>query len=372
VTLCRKAVRFACLIVLFAATVTVAASGSEVQLRVLGWGDLPPYELAFEEFARNKGVPTDLVNVEPFLLEETDVFDGLRSEMADIILFPNKQILGDQARMTNLLLPINTGKLQNYHLLHETLRKNPSYRSMDEKNGLKYGIPYRADIQTLLYNTGKMRKAPDSWMTLWSPRHAGKISPFGYQTEWNVGATLLAMGYKPETAYDMEAQVVDWDGVKKKLAELVQNSYAFWEWPPSDKIIEECDMIYGFGLLLRYLNKRESNWRVAIPREGVQLWIDDFCIAKGVKNFPGRLKAAYLFIDFMLTDEMQMRVYLDQYYVPVSTTAIKVLAQDYAEVRLTESFYRDNTTMLMSNMDIRTRNHYLNFWKKALEESGKK
>ena len=216
-----------------------------------------------------------------------------------------------------------------------------------------------------------MKVAPHSWEALWSSHHRGRVSPFGYQTEWNVGATLLAMGYKPEAVYNMEVQEIDWKSVSKKLAQLAQNSYAFWEWPPSDKIIKECDMLYGFGLLLRFLNQKDQNWRVTIPQEGVQLWVDDFFILSSMKRCPEKLKAAYLFIDYMLSDAMQLKVYEDQYYIPVTGSALTQLSSSISDVRINESFYKTNSHMLMQPMNMRTRNFYKLLWEKAVELSRK-
>lgn len=347
------------------------AEGQIIQLRVLGWGDLPAYETSFEKYASKKGITVDLVHVEPFLLEETDVFDGLRSEKAEVIIIPNKMLLQDQAQLKELLLPISTEELQNYNRIDATIRNNPLFQKLDEINGVRYGVPYRADIQTILFNATKLKEAPQSWQALWSSTHSGKVSPFGYQTEWNVGVTLLAMGYTPKTAYNMEAQEIDWKKVLTKLGKLAQNSYASWEWPPSDKLIEECDMLYGFGLLLRFSNLRDANWQVAMPQEGVQLWVDDFCISASLELYPEKLKTAYLFIDFMLSDAMQMKVYEDQYYIPVTSPALTQLSSAVTDVRINETFYKTNSHMLMQPMNMRTRNFYKLLWDKALESPKK-
>ena len=348
------------------------AGEDPVELSLAHWGQLRQYEARFEIFSKISGNPVDLKPLEPPLLHYRDVFDRFRSGEADIAVFPTKIFWEERSRLIPLLTPIDTSRLSNYGRIHNMLRSGEPYSELSKVRGIRYGVPYRADVTTLLYNTDRVRGPVLSFLPLWTRQHSGRIMMFGSRTEYNVRPALYYLGYDVETVYDMQAQDVDWLAVLDRLKAVAANTYAVYHNPESLAASEtdRFDFIYGPGISLAYLNRDREKWAAAIIPGGTEIRVDEFAVSAGLLDHPRKYEAAHFFIDYMLSDHMQVSVYREQHYAPVSTNAGEILRRKgIKDVRLSEDFFFKDM-MMARPQDIRTKNFYRMLWRKAVEETG--
>ena len=350
-----------------------AADKEPVQLKLLQWDLMEPYEAAFEAHAKKQGLAVDLHLVKPYLLELSDVYNGIRSGKGDVVLTPSEVIKQDGKQLQQLLLPMDTRRLPNYPRIVQSLRQGHKYLALDSEGGRRYGVPYRADVYSLLYNADKVKQAPASYAALWDPQHKGKVGMWGIQDEWHARAALLGLGYPLESVYDMSTAKVSWPAVTAKLTELVRTTHSVHhEWYPDPERLAGCDLFDGYGQLLAHFRREGLNWEVAILDTGTELWVDEFCISKRLKGRPEALEAAYLLIDYMLTDDMQVHVYEDQGYIPVCDDAFDILNRRGVKAALLKrSTYDNDKITLTRHQDKRTKNTFKLMWESAVNAAGR-
>lgn len=167
---------------------------------------------------------------------------------------------------------------------------NPDF---DPERG--YSVPYMWGITGIAYDSAKLPgvKLDDSWKELFEPRPelAGKIGMLKDVGEV-IGAAAHYLGYDYCTANPQEGQKILDLLEKQKPAVKVYNAEGTVDRVASGEVA----MQHMWNGSFHRAHKKLPTVVYVIPREGVNLWGDNFAIPKGAKH----VENAKLFINWMM------------------------------------------------------------------------
>lgn len=282
-------------------------------LKVYNWGEyMNPQVL--ELFEKETGIS---VTYDEYETNES-MYPIIAKGAADYDLICPSDYMIQKMSDEGLLEPINWSRIPNAKNIDDQYFEFA--RGYDENN--TYSMPYLWGTVGILYNK-KMVKGPiDSWGVLWDTRYQDDIL-MQKSVRDAFGVALKYLGYSLNTTD--EAQL---DEAKQKLLEQkhsgVVQAYVVDE--VRDKMIAgeaAMGVIYS-GEALTCMEENEDLAYV-IPKEGSNLWMDNFAIVKGAKNKENAEK----FLNFLCRPEiMKMNFEYITYSVP-SSKARELLPDEY-------------------------------------------
>lgn len=282
-------------------------------LKVYNWGEyMDPQVL--ELFEKETGIS---VTYDEYETNES-MYPIIAKGAADYDLICPSDYMIQKMSDEGLLEPINWSRIPNAENIDDQYFEFA--RGYDENN--TYSMPYLWGTVGILYNK-KMVKGPiDSWGVLWDTRYQDDIL-MQKSVRDAFGVALKYLGYSLNTTD--EAQL---DEAKQKLLEQkhsgVVQAYVVDE--VRDKMIAgeaAMGVIYS-GEALTCMEENEDLAYV-IPKEGSNLWMDNFAIVKGAKNKENAEK----FLNFLCRPEiMKMNFEYITYSVP-SSKARELLPDEY-------------------------------------------
>ncbi len=282
-------------------------------LKVYNWGEyMDPQVL--ELFEKETGIS---VTYDEYETNES-MYPIIAKGAADYDLICPSDYMIQKMSDEGLLEPINWSRIPNAKNIDDQYFEFA--RGYDENN--TYSMPYLWGTVGILYNK-KMVKGPiDSWGVLWDTRYQDDIL-MQKSVRDAFGVALKYLGYSLNTTD--EAQL---DEAKQKLLEQkhsgVVQAYVVDE--VRDKMIAgeaAMGVIYS-GEALTCMEENEDLAYV-IPKEGSNLWMDNFAIVKGAKNKENAEK----FLNFLCRPEiMKMNFEYITYSVP-SSKARELLPDEY-------------------------------------------
>lgn len=282
-------------------------------LKVYNWGEyMDPQVL--ELFEKETGIS---VTYDEYETNES-MYPIIAKGAADYDLICPSDYMIQKMSDGGLLEPINWSRIPNAKNIDDQYFEFA--RGYDENN--TYSMPYLWGTVGILYNK-KMVKGPiDSWGVLWDTRYQDDIL-MQKSVRDAFGVALKYLGYSLNTTD--EAQL---DEAKQKLLEQkhsgVVQAYVVDE--VRDKMIAgeaAMGVIYS-GEALTCMEENEDLAYV-IPKEGSNLWMDNFAIVKGAKNKENAEK----FLNFLCRPEiMKMNFEYITYSVP-SSKARELLPDEY-------------------------------------------
>ena len=282
-------------------------------LKVYNWGEyMEPQVL--ELFEKETGIS---VTYDEYETNES-MYPIIAKGAADYDLICPSDYMIQKMSDEGLLEPINWSRIPNAKNIDDQYFEFA--RGYDENN--TYSMPYLWGTVGILYNK-KMVKGPiDSWGVLWDTRYQDDIL-MQKSVRDAFGVALKYLGYSLNTTD--EAQL---DEAKQKLLEQkhsgVVQAYVVDE--VRDKMIAgeaAMGVIYS-GEALTCMEENEDLAYV-IPKEGSNLWMDNFAIVKGAKNKENAEK----FLNFLCRPEiMKMNFEYITYSVP-SSKARELLPDEY-------------------------------------------
>ncbi len=282
-------------------------------LKVYNWGEyMDPQVL--ELFEKETGIS---VTYDEYETNES-MYPIIAKGAADYDLICPSDYMIQKMSDEGLLEPINWSRIPNAKNIDDQYFEFA--RGYDENN--TYSMPYLWGTVGILYNK-KMVKGPiDSWGVLWDTRYQDDIL-MQKSVRDAFGVALKYLGYSLNTTD--EAQL---DEAKQKLLEQkhsgVVQAYVVDE--VRDKMIAgeaAIGVIYS-GEALTCMEENEDLAYV-IPKEGSNLWMDNFAIVKGAKNKENAEK----FLNFLCRPEiMKMNFEYITYSVP-SSKARELLPDEY-------------------------------------------
>lgn len=282
-------------------------------LKVYNWGEyMDPQVL--ELFEKETGIS---VTYDEYETNES-MYPIIAKGAADYDLICPSDYMIQKMSDEGLLEPINWSRIPNAKNIDDQYFEFA--RGYDENN--TYSMPYLWGTVGILYNK-KMVKGPiDSWGVLWDTRYQDDIL-MQKSVRDAFGVALKYLGYSLNTTD--EAQL---DEAKQKLLEQkhsgVVQAYVVDE--VRDKMIAgeaAMGVIYS-GEALTCMEENEDLDYV-IPKEGSNLWMDNFAIVKGAKNKENAEK----FLNFLCRPEiLKMNFEYITYSVP-SSKARELLPDEY-------------------------------------------
>ncbi|WP_434927131.1 ABC transporter substrate-binding protein [Shewanella sp. HL-SH2] len=330
-----------------------------VTLNVLEWeGYISPFKDDFKAYAKTKGMEVELNIMDPYITDPELIFNKMRASAADVTTPTHNYYKMNQDRLLQVLQPIDFSRLTNYSKVLGSLRIS----QYDEFKGEKYSVPLLGGSYGLAYNAAK-RDEPKSWEVLWQPENKGKYAITGDQFEANIYTTLLVLGYPPESFYDIDAATLDKSKVQAKLDSLVQNADSFWGGMADVERMKDLELVTTYWFGVAAANQSGQNWKLATPKEGQTVWLDTLAIGKHLNG--EKLDAAYLLLDFMISEPVQKRI-LEMYgSIIVNGETAKLLdPQLVKDARVgDETFFSEQ--YLWRPLSSRTRNTYKQMWNKA-------
>lgn len=282
-------------------------------LKVYNWGEyMDPQVL--ELFEKETGIS---VTYDEYETNES-MYPIIAKGAADYDLICPSDYMIQKMSDEGLLEPINWSRIPNAKNIDDQYFEFA--RGYDENN--TYSMPYLWGTVGILYNK-KMVKGPiDSWGVLWDTRYQDDIL-MQKSVRDAFGVALKYLGYSLNTTD--EAQL---DEAKQKLLEQKHSGgvQAYVVDEVRDKMIAgeaAMGVIYS-GEALTCMEENEDLAYV-IPKEGSNLWMDNFAIVKGAKNKENAEK----FLNFLCRPEiMKMNFEYITYSVP-SSKARELLPDEY-------------------------------------------
>ena len=275
-------------------------------LKVYNWGEyMDPQVL--ELFEKETGIS---VTYDEYETNES-MYPIIAKGAADYDLICPSDYMIQKMSDEGLLEPINWSRIPNAKNIDDQYFEFA--RGYDENN--TYSMPYLWGTVGILYNK-KMVKGPiDSWGVLWDTRYQDDIL-MQKSVRDAFGVALKYLGYSLNTTAKQKL-------LEQKHSGVVQ-AYVVDE--VRDKMIAgeaAMGVIYS-GEALTCMEENEDLAYV-IPKEGSNLWMDNFAIVKGAKNKENAEK----FLNFLCRPEiMKMNFEYITYSVP-SSKARELLPDEY-------------------------------------------
>ncbi|MCG7500241.1 extracellular solute-binding protein, partial [Vibrio sp. Of7-15] len=334
-----------------------------VELRFLGWGYLPPFEENFKKIAAEHNLDVTITMVKPVIEVADDVFNALRADAADVLL-PGSHFFGDfNARLFKLLHPIDVNRIPNYQYLQPAL----SQAKFDTYQEKKYSVPQTAAVMRLIYNADKVSTAPTSFLVLSDPENKGKVATSAI-AENSLIPLLLGLGYTAYEAQDYHHFRLSVPQLQTLATQLVSNKQYYWQQVNDVEKMQDISYSTSWGIEVSEARASGQNWQFS-EAKGIQA-LDTLVIAKKLTNQPDKLKAAYLLINYLISEEYQTAfVHAAPFIYPSNTQVAQHLTEEELELSRANDPYYFNEANMLRYRDKRTNNTYLRIWDKAKKEN---
>lgn len=353
-----------CLALVLSSSTCCAAAADQV-LRLMVWeGYAPEAQLdEFKTYIKDK-YDLDLALEVAYVSDPNEFFNALRGKTADIIA-PTHNLIKDRRFDyidKGLILPVNLDNIPNYRHIVPSLQK----ADYITEGGQVYGVPFTAGSYGLAYNSQHL-DTPATWNIFWDPSLAGKYSISADFYEVNIYITALSLGYRGAQVHTYE--VINNPIFKAKLKALASNAGTMWRGvdKPSDLKGLSLAAVWGFSIL--ELNKRGERWKVAEPREGSMMWVDNFVLGYSLQDKPLLKKIAEEWLNFTISPSYQLEVALRTLgSEPVNATTTTLMTPDEIKrYQMDDPYFFQKKGMLWPTiLRIRDRNGMKRLWDEAV------
>jgi putative spermidine/putrescine transport system substrate-binding protein len=200
--------------------------------------------------------------------------------------------------------------------------KSPGHNTV---KGVHYGISLQWGPNTLLYNTKKVKPAPNTWGVLYSPKFKGKVSVPDNPIQI-ADAALYLMKTKPSLGikdpYELNSAQFDATvSLLKKQKPLIKKYWAL----ASDEIdlFKNGDAVIGasWPYQTNTLVGAKAPVKDVIPKEGATGWLDTWMISSKTKN----LDCAYKWLSWISTPKVQAQQAIFFGETPVNSKACPIM-----------------------------------------------
>lgn len=288
------------------------SKGESGELNVFVWTEYVP-DSVFEKFEEETGIHC---NVSTYSSNE-DMLSKVKSEAEgtyDIVL-PSDYMIQLMIQQ-DMLEELDQAALTNLSNIGEAYL-NPSYDP-----GNVYSVPYQGGVAAIAVNTSKVDKEITGYDDLFDPSLAGQLVVLDdYRAV--IGMTARSMGYSMnETDPDKLSEI------EEKLLTLKDNVCLYDSDSPKSALISgdaSVGMIWSAEIALSM--EEVPDIEVVYPKEGPYVFMDNWAILKGCKNFDGAMQ----FINFMLEADSAQMVSEEFPYLCPNEVAVEAMGSDYSE-----------------------------------------
>ncbi len=191
----------------------------------------------------------------------------------------------------NMLLPLETERLQNFDLIDN------QYKGLFFDPSNEYTVAYNVGLVGIIYNTEMVKNPPTGWSSFWNKEYKNNMLMFSNPRD----AFLSAQFYGNLDVNSPNKQ--DW----AKAAELLKQQKPLLQSYVMDEVYgkmetgEAAIAPYYVGDFLTMLDVN-PDLDFVYPEEGTNIFVDAICIPKCCKNY----NAAMMYIDFLLEPDIAL------------------------------------------------------------------
>ena len=302
----------AMLVTMLAGCGSKSSEGKDGELNIFIWTEYVP-DSVIEKFEKETGIK---VNVSTYSSNE-DMLAKVKSESEGTydIVQPSDYMV-EQMASQGMLEELKTDELKNLSNIGESYL-NPSYDP-----GNKYSVPYQGGVAGIAVNTSKVKKDITSYDDLFDSSLKNSIVALDdYRAV--IGMTARSMGYSMN-----ETDPAVLSKIQDKLLTLKNNVKLYDSDSPKSALISgDCTVGYVWSAEIALAMEENPDIKVIYPTEGAYLFMDNWAIPKGAKNYDNAMK----FIDFMLDAENAQMVLEEFPYLSPNTKAVEAMGEDYSK-----------------------------------------
>ena len=302
----------AMLVTMLAGCGSKSSEGKNGELNIFIWTEYVP-DSVIEKFEKETGIK---VNVSTYSSNE-DMLAKVKSESEGTydIVQPSDYMV-EQMASQGMLEELKTDELKNLSNIGESYL-NPSYDP-----GNKYSVPYQGGVAGIAVNTSKVKKDITSYDDLFDSSLKNSIVALDdYRAV--IGMTARSMGYSMNGT---DPAVLS--KIQDKLLTLKNNVKLYDSDSPKSALISgDCTVGYVWSAEIALAMEENPDIKVVYPTEGAYLFMDNWAIPKGAKNYDNAVK----FIDFMLDAENAQMVLEEFPYLSPNTKAVEAMGEDYSK-----------------------------------------
>lgn len=286
----------------------------ESSINVLNWSSYIP-DSVIRDFEKEYGIK---VNYGTYSSNEELLakVSGVKKGTYDLI-FPSDYMIEVMINK-GLIKEVDKTKLENFGKI------DFKFLNLDYDKENKYSIPFLAANVVLAVNRDIVKDDISSYKDLLNSKYRDSIVLID-DTRIIVGSALMALGY------DMNStNVEELEQAKEWLLELKPNIKAFdSDSPKSFLISKEASIGLMWSAEAILAKQTNSSIEIIVPVEGHSVSIDNFAIMDGTT----KENEVYLFIDYILSDDVMERIVLDYPYssVNIETNQKISLSDDIGE-----------------------------------------
>lgn len=288
-----------------------AKAGSAGELNLFVWTEYVP-DSVIQKFEKETGIK---VNVSTFSSNE-DMLAKVKSESAGAydIVQPSDYMV-KQMISEGLLEKLDQTKLTNLKNIGSAYL-NPSYDP-----GNVYSVPYQGGVAAIAVNTSKVKKDITSYADLFDPALKGtEVVLDDYRAV--IGMTARSMGMSMN-----ETDAAKLSKIQEKLLTLKDNVKLYDSDSPKSALISgDCTVGFCWSAEIALAMEENPDIKIVFPKEGPYVFMDNWCISKGAKNYDNAMK----FINYMMDPDTSVMVSKEFPYLNPNAAAVKQMGSDYA------------------------------------------
>jgi spermidine/putrescine-binding protein len=221
----------------------------------------------------------------------------------------------EQMASQGMLEEIDKSRLTNLSNIDEKYL-DPSY---DPDN--TYSIPYLGGVEAMAVNTSKVSGNITKYDDLFDPSFANQVVLLD-DFRAVIGLTARSLGYSMSTSDPSEL-----DEIKTKLLTLKSNVKLYDSDSPKSALIQgEASIGAMWAAEVALAMDENPDIDVVFPEEGAYLFMDNWAIPKGAKNY----NAAMEFINYMLDSENMAKILEEFPYMCPNSAAVALMGDEYA------------------------------------------
>ena len=293
-------------------------------LRILTWEGYVPEGLV-DKFAKETGIKMQITYIgdNNELIAKLAATRGTGFDLAQ----PTLNWVSVAQKQYGIYQPIDLSKVKTKQIIPSMLDSVVKGTTVD---GQPFAVPQVWGTTAMFVNTKFAPDAGKSYLDLFDPKYAGRISYRSkYDTFYMVG---YALGLDPRAAVaDEKAYRRCMEEVLTKLIEGKKYVKTYWgsRQELEDLIMrEEIWVGTAWDATAWSLSLKNPNIKYAAPKEGAVGWIDTFAITAGSEN----IEAAYKWINFVMAPENAAEVTNKTGYSTASEGALELSSPEMAKL----------------------------------------
>lgn len=241
------------------------------------------------------------------------------------VIFPSDYMI-ELMRERNLLEKLDTSKLNN------KVNINPLFLNQEYDKNNNYSLPFLLATTTIAINREKITDEVNSYQDLLRKEYQNNIVLIDDQ-RIIIGAALQGLGYSINDTNEEHLEEA-----YQYLMKLKNNVKAFdSDSPKTFLITKEVDigLIWNAESILAQGENNEIE--IIYPKDGYVLSMDNYALVKGAKN----KKSAYLFIDYLLRDEVCTKIIEEYPYISTNKNVSNLSNQEVNKILKNGSYIKN-------------------------------